>query len=127
MTTSGINIYQAGSQAIEVRVDVGLETLRLSQRQLAELFDKEVRTEHLKDTHKEQELEEGAIIQKFQIVQTEGQRQVKRKVEHDNLDAAISVGYRVNSKKAHNCAFGQCKQHLVAGYTSKADNQFKGT
>ena len=69
---------------------------------MAELFDVNVSaiSKHLKNIYNENELYEEATISKMETVQTEGDRQVKRKVDFYNLDAIIAVGYRVNSKKA---------------------------
>ena len=69
---------------------------------MASLFDVEVNTinYHLKEVYKSGEIQEEATIRKFRIVQTEGKRQVNRKVDFYNLDAIISVGYRVNSVRA---------------------------
>jgi len=68
---------------------------------MAELFEKDVRTinEHIRNIFKDEELDEQATIRKFRIVRQEGTRSVNRDIEHYNLDVAISVGYRVNSKK----------------------------
>jgi hypothetical protein len=77
------------------------ETVWLSQKQLAELFQKDVRTinEHIQNVYAEGELQRSATIRKFRIVQTEGSRAVEREVELYNLDAIISVGYRVKSRR----------------------------
>ncbi len=117
-----IEIYQSNDQQIEIKLDLSLETLWLTQRQMAEVFDKDVRTvnEHLKNIYKEQELTKDSTIRKFRIVQTEGKREVNREVEHYNLDAILSVGYRVSSKKGtqfRQWATRTLKQHLVEGYT----------
>lgn len=115
-------IYESEGQRIEVQLDSQEETLWLSQRQMAELFDRDARTinEHLKNIYKEQELTEGATIRKFRIVRKEGKREVERDIDHYNLDAIISVGYRVNSKKGtqfRQWATARLKEHLVQGYT----------
>ena len=91
---------QAGEQSIEVRYED--ETIWLTQKMMATLFDVNVRTinEHLQNIYKQGELVREATIRKFRIVQTEGSRDVARQVEHYNLDAIISVGYRVNSIRA---------------------------
>jgi len=98
-TTASIVIYQSadGSTATEVRLEG--ETVWLSQKQMAVLFDKDVRTinEHIVNAFEEGELERKATIRKFRIVRQEGQRQVEREIEHYNLDVIISVGYRVKS------------------------------
>jgi len=91
---------QAGGQSIEARYED--ETIWLSQKLMATLFDVDVRTvsEHLKNIYAQQELMPRATIRKFRIVQHEGNRQVSRAVDFYNLDAIISVGYRVNSVRA---------------------------
>lgn len=78
------------------------ETIWLSQKLMATLFDVDVRTvsEHLKNIFETQELQEDTTIRKFRIVQMEGSRQVSRDIDFYNLDAIISVGYRVNSIRA---------------------------
>jgi hypothetical protein len=94
-----ILIYQTegGQTKIEVRLEG--ETLWLSQRLLAELFQVSVKTinEHLKNIYEEGELDPVATIRKFRIVQTEGGRQVAREVDYYSLDMIISVGYRIKS------------------------------
>ena len=88
---------QDGNSSIEARYED--ETIWLTQRLMAELFDVDVRTisEHLGNIFSSGELEREATIRKFRIVRREGSRDVTRNVEHYNLDAIISVGYRVNS------------------------------
>ncbi len=90
---------QSDQQAIEVRYED--QTIWLSQKLMAKLFDVDVRTvnEHLKNFYKQGEITSEATIRKFRIVQTEGKRDVSRDIEFYNLDAIISVGYRVNIKK----------------------------
>lgn len=121
-SSSHIEIYQAddGQPCIELRLEQ--ETLWLSQAQLAELFEKDVRTinEHLQNIYKEGELEKIPTIRKFRIVRQEGTRQVNREIEHYNLDAAISVGYRVNSRKGTQFriwATQRLRELLVNGYS----------
>lgn len=91
---------QAGEQSIEARYED--ETVWLSQKLMAELFAVDVRTvnEHLKNIYDSAELQREATIRKFRTVQTEGSRQVARNVDFYNLDAIISVGYRVYSVRA---------------------------
>lgn len=91
---------QAGENGIEVRYEEG--SVWLTQRLMAELFDvttANVNT-HIKNIYEEKELVQNLTIKEFLIVQKEGKRQVSRKVDHYNLDVIISVGYRVNSKRA---------------------------
>ena len=91
---------QAGESTIDVRIED--ETVWLTQKLLAVLFEVEVNTinYHIKEIYKIQEQKETATIRNFRIVQTEGKRQVERNVEFYNLDMIISVGYRVNSERA---------------------------
>ena len=97
---SDIVIYSEGE--LELNVSVTEDTLWLTQKQIAELFEVTIPNinMHIKTIYKEEELSENRTIQKYLIVQQEGKRNVKREVEHYNLDIVISVGYRVNSKKA---------------------------
>lgn len=110
---------QAHADSIEVRYEDG--TLWLTQKMMANLFDVDVRTvnEHLTNIYKTEELEKDATIRKFRIVQTEGTRQVAREIDHYNLDAVISVGYRVNSIRAtqfRRWATQVLKQYAITGY-----------
>ena len=91
---------QAGEQSIEARYEE--ETVWLSQKLMAELFGVSVPTinEHLKNIYETGELVREATIRNFRIVQEEGGRNVSRQVDFYNLDAIISVGYRVNSVRA---------------------------
>ena len=97
---SDVVVYSDGE--IELKVPVNEETIWLTQKQLSELFEVTVPNinMHIKAIFKEEELFENRTIQKYLIVQKEGSREVKRSVEHYNLDMIISLGYRVNSKKA---------------------------
>lgn len=87
-------------ETIEVRYED--ETIWTSQKMMAILFGVDVRTisEHLKNIYETQELSREATIRNFRIVQNEGTRSVTRTIDHYNLDAIISVGYRVNSVRA---------------------------
>lgn len=115
-------IYQTKSGALELRGDSENETVWATQAQIAKAFDVDVRTvnEHIKNIYKTDELTEKATIRKFRIVQTEGKRSIEREVNHYNLDMILSVGYRVNSKKA--TIFRQwvtktLREHITRGYT----------
>ena len=87
----------------EVRVDVLLqdETVWLNQKAIAELFGvvKSTVSEHLTNVYDSKELEINATVRKIRTVQHEGTREVAREIDFYNLDAIISVGYRVNSIK----------------------------
>ena len=91
---------KAGEQSIEARYED--ETIWLSQKLMATLFDVGVNTinYHLKEAYESGEIDPEATIRKFRIVQQEGSRQVTREVDFYNIDAIISVGYRVNSIRA---------------------------
>jgi hypothetical protein len=110
---------QNGEDSIEVKVQD--ETVWLTQKLIAELFKVDISTinEHLKNIYKTNELDENTTIGKFPIVQKEGNRNIKREVNFYNLDAIISVGYRVNSKKAtqfRQWATRVLSQFAVKGY-----------
>ena len=110
---------QSGEQSIEARYED--RTVWLSQKLMATLFEVDVRTinEHLGNIYAQQELAAGATIRKFRIVQTEGSREVARQVDFYNLDAIISVGYRVNSIRAtqfRQWATGVLRDFAIRGY-----------
>ncbi|MBW2109186.1 MAG: virulence RhuM family protein, partial [Deltaproteobacteria bacterium] len=88
-----------GKAALDVRLEG--ETLWLNLNQMAGLFerDKSVISRHLRNIYKTGELNREATVAFFATVQDEGGRQVERRIEYFNLDAIISVGYRVNSKR----------------------------
>ena len=118
-----IAIYQSPQGRVEVRVD--RETVWLSQKQMAELFDTSTDNigMHLKRIYADAELEEAATTEESSVVQREGSRQVRRRLRQYNLDAIISVGYRVNSKKGvqfRQWATALLRTHLSHGYTINA-------
>lgn len=92
-----IAIYQSADGSIATEVRLEGETVWLTQKQIADLFDKNVPNinEHISNIYSEGELETAATIRKFRIVRQEGKRQVEREIEHYSLDVIISVGYRV--------------------------------
>lgn len=99
-TIEFLRFASSSNDTFEVRFED--ETIWLTQKLMAKLFDVSVPTvnEHLKNIFDSGELRENSTIRKFLIVQTEGAREVSRNVDHYNLDAIISVGYRVNSIRA---------------------------
>jgi prophage maintenance system killer protein len=122
MTENPVQLFSSTDGQIELTVSLDTDTVWLSQRQMADLFDKDVRTinEHIKNIYVEQELNQDPTIRKSRIVQQEGKRQVNRDVDHYNLDVIISVGYRVKSHRGvqfRQWATRMLKQHLVEGYT----------
>lgn len=95
---------------------------RLSQAQIAQLFHTSADniSLHLKNIFAEQELDESATTEDFSVVRQEGRRQVTRRLKHYNLDAVLSVGYRVKSKSATQFriwATTRLKEYLLQGYT----------
>lgn len=122
MNDQQIQIFTSEDGQAHLEVTLEQETVWLSQAQMAELFGKDVRTvnEHIGNVYSEAELEKEATIRKFRIVRQEGKRQVQREIDHYNLDAIISVGYRVKSQRGvqfRKWATQVLKDHLVQGYT----------
>jgi len=118
-------LYRApdGSIALDVRLEQ--ETVWLNLNQMAALFgrDKSVISRHLRNIYREGELDREATVANFATVQLEGGREVVRQVEYYNLDAIISVGYRVNSRRGTQFriwATQVLREHLVKGYTANA-------
>ena len=119
--TGEIVIYKS-KEGPKLKVRLEDETVWLTQKQMALLFEKGVSTinEHIRNIYKEGELKEEWTIRKFRTVQIEGGRTIEREIEYFNLDMIISVGYRVNSKRATQFriwATKTLKDHLVKGYT----------
>jgi len=116
-----ILIYQTKDNEIAVRLDAAHETLWLSQKQIGDLFDTSTDNIglHLKNIYLDGELDELATTEDSSVVRQEGSRQVKRRLKHYNLNAIISVGYRVNSKKGTQFriwATQRLRDYLVDGY-----------
>ena len=102
------------------------ETFWLTQKAMAELFAVNVPavSKHLQNIYEEGELERSSTVSKMETVQQEGERQVKRTVDHYNLDAIIAVGYRVNSKKAtrfRQWATKTLKEYIQKGFVLNDD------
>jgi len=95
-----IVMYQP-DETIRLEVRMGEETVWLSQAQMAELFGtkRQAITKHLQNIYESDELKKEATSSILELVRREGNRTVKRKVEFYNLDAIISVGFRVNTKR----------------------------
>lgn len=117
-----IVIYQTPDGKVVLDVRLEQESLWLSLNQLSALFerDKSVISRHLRNIYREGELERASTVAKNATVQTEGERSVVRHVEVFNLDAIISVGYRVNSRRGTQFriwATQVLRDHLVKGYS----------
>lgn len=120
---SEILLYQSNelTEHIEVRIDEEKETIWLTQKQMGVLFEKDTDTIglHLKNIYAEEELIENSTTELFSVVQKEGSRNVKRNIRFYNLDAILSVGYRVNSKRGtqfRQWATQRLKDYLLKGY-----------
>lgn len=112
-------IYRDGGLNLQVRLDG--QTVWLTQRQMAELFQVTVPTvnEHLTNIYAEGELQPEATVRQFRIVQMEGSRRVSRNVDHYNLDGVLAVGYRVRSPQGtqfRQWATVQLRDRLVKGF-----------
>lgn len=106
-----------GESGVEMRYED--EDIWLTQKMMAALYDVNVRTinEHIKKVIADFELEEDSTIRKFRIVQTEGDRQVNRAVNHYNLQMIIAVGFKVNSERA--VQFRKWVNQIAKDYTIK--------
>ena len=95
-------LYNIDKEDIKVKVAIKDETIWVTQRGMAELFDctSDNISLHLKNIYADGELSEISTTEDFSVVQSEGSRQVTRSIRFYNLDAIISVGYRVNSHRA---------------------------
>src|SRR5690606_8863621 len=116
-----IEIYQGSDGQTQIEVKFEKETVWLNQKQMGILFDKDTDTIglHLKNIYMDEELGEISTTEDFSVVQQEGKRKVTRNIKFYNLDAIISVGYRVNSKRGvqfRQWATQRLKNYLVQGY-----------
>lgn len=114
-------MYKAAEEDISVNAVIRDETIWLTQKSMAELFDVDVPaiSKHLSNIYAEGELQKDSTVSKMEIVQQEGARHVKRVQNFYNLDAIISVGYRVNSRKATQFriwATGVLKEYMIKGF-----------
>lgn len=126
-----IILYQTATGETKIQVTMLDETVWLTQKQMADLFQKDVRTinEHIKNVYAEGELEEISTIRNFRIVQQEGTRLVKRNVAHYNLDVIISVGYRVKSHRGTQFriwATNTLREYLIKGFVIN-DERLEGS
>jgi hypothetical protein len=116
-----IEIYQTPDNQATVSVRFDTDTVWLNRHQIANLFDKDIKTigKHINNVFDEGELEKNRTVANFATVRLEGNRSVERSIEHYNLDVIISVGYRVNSKRGTQFriwATQRLKDYLVKGY-----------
>lgn len=114
-------IYQSSEEDVSVNAVIRDETIWLTQKSMAELFDVDVPaiSKHLTNIYADGELMKDSTISKMEIVQQEGTRHVKREQNFYNLDAIISVGYRVNSRRATQFriwATSVLKEYMIKGF-----------
>ena len=114
-------IYRSAEEDVTVDAFIKDDTVWLTQKGMAKLFDctTDNISLHLKNIYTEGELEESATAEESSVVQTEGNRQVRRPAKLYNLDAIISVGYRVNSRRATHFriwATGILKEYMTKGF-----------
>ena len=126
MNQHEIILYQIENTNICVNVFFENETFWMTQKTMAELFDVNIPaiSKHLTNIYEEEELIKKSTVSKMEIVQKEGQRNVKRMQEFYNLDAIIAVGYRVNSKKAtrfRQWATKTLKEYIIKGFVLNDD------
>ena len=114
-------IYQSADEDVSINAVIRDETIWLTQKSMAELFDVDVPaiSKHLTNIYTDGELMKNSTISKMEIVQQEGTRHVKREQNFYNLDAIISVGYRVNSRRATQFriwATSVLKEYMIKGF-----------
>ncbi|MBP5480900.1 MAG: virulence RhuM family protein [Paludibacteraceae bacterium] len=117
-----IILYQP-DETVKLEVRMSEETVWLTQQQIALLFDCSIDNIglHLKNIFREQELDKSSTTEEISVVRKEGNRMVKRNVTHYNLDAILSVGYRVSSRNAtkfRQWANRVLKEYLLKGYSA---------
>lgn len=130
-TNNEIIIYEGDGGKPRIEVRMSGETVWLTQAQLAELFDttKQNVSLHIKNILEESELTRQSTVKEFLTVRAEGDRKVRRSVEHYNLDMIISLGYRVKSDIAtrfRQWATARLREYIIKGFTID-DDRLKGT
>ena len=121
MEQGEIILYQP-DEAVRLEVRLEDETVWLTQAQIVDLFQssKANISEHIKNIYDQKELEESSTVRDFRTVRQEGKRQVMRNLTYYNLDAIISIGFRVNSKRGilfRQWANKVLKDYLLKGYS----------
>jgi hypothetical protein len=120
MMENQIEIYTSQDGSTQIEVQFEGDTFWLNLNQISSLFDrdKSVISSHLSNIYEEGELDQISTVAKNATVQIEADRQVKREIEFYNLDAILSVGYRVNSKRGtqfRQWATNRLKDYLIEG------------
>lgn len=129
MNKNEIVIFETEDKMITIPVAVDNEMVWLNRNQMAELFDRDIKTigKHINNALKEELEYDKATVAKFATVQKEGEREVERQIEYYNLDVIISVGYRVKSKRGvefRRWANSVLKQYILKGYAVN-DNRIR--
>lgn len=129
---SDILIYQNQDGNIKIDVRLQEETVWLTQTQMAQLFGKDKRTisEHIGNVFSEGELNKSSTVRNFRTVQTEGNREIERALDHYNLDVIISVGYRVKSVQGTQFriwATQRLKEYIIKGFVLNDDRLKSGS
>ncbi len=119
MEKNEIVIFETSDEQVKLNVNISEDTVWLNRNQIAELFDRDVKTigKHINNALKE-EIDDSTVA-KFATVQIEGDREVERTVAHYNLDAVLAVGYRVKSKRGiefRRWANNILKDYIIKGY-----------
>ena len=128
---NGIIIYQDENGITKVNVRFSNEDVWLTQNQLAEIYDttQENISMHIKNIYEDKELDENRTYKKFLLVRQEGARQVKRSIDHYNLDVIIALGYRVQSQIAtrfRRWATERLHEYIQKGFTMDDDRLKQG-
>ena len=121
MKESNILLYETEEGNVNVDVILKDETIWLTQKSMAEVFDcsSDNVSLHLKNIFEDNELDKNSTTEKISVVRKEGNRNVNRELEFYNLDAIIAVGYRINSKKATEFRIWATKvlrEYMVKGF-----------
>lgn len=125
-------LYTAPNGSIKIEAYIQEETIWLTQQKIADVFGvaKSTISEHFTNIFESEELEKEATVRKFRTVQKEGEREVSRNLDYYNLDAIISVGYRVNSSKATQFriwATTTLKEYIIKGFAMDDERLKQGT
>jgi len=118
---SDLILYQTEDGKTRIQCRFEDESIWLTQAQIAELYQKDVKTinEHLLNIYEDKELDEDSTIRKFRIVRLEGKREVTREISHYSLQAILAVGFRVRSKRGtqfRQWANERLSEYLVKGF-----------
>jgi death-on-curing family protein len=117
-----IIIYQTNDNQTHIEVNFDGDTVWLNRQQLAQLFDRDIKTigKHINNVFTDNELDKHSTVAKFATVQKEGLRLIERSIDFYNLDVIISVGYRVKSQRGvqfRQWATSRLKDYLIKGFT----------